>query len=276
MIKKYVLNQKNRIQKQTQKFESFSEENQENVRSSLKYSLSFKNISLLRNVTREPIHCIEDNYSKSKVCFFSEYNILYVAFQMTVSIRDMLFDLDMRVTKWPYFINRKRSFVHRGFAHKYFRLRSKYLEFVKEYVTNYPNTQIILTGHSLGGALALLAASDEKSNISSYVKNVFAFGSPEIGHKIWAQNIENLYTSEQIYRLHSLRDLIPKVYNPLFTHVGNEIHLDAIEKSPLVSISHYLFQGIGKYYPSPLFYAELLFGDENMVRQELYLLQQNY
>jgi len=77
-------------------------------------------------------------------------DVALIAFRGTESIRDWITDLNARRVTRPY------GLVHRGFYHAFNDVRTR-LERVLE---SFPERKIVLTGHSLGGALATVAAAE--------------------------------------------------------------------------------------------------------------------
>jgi putative lipase involved disintegration of autophagic bodies len=61
--------------------------------------------------------------------------------------------------KTPYYVDGCNDCeVHRGFLACYNSLRVEINNYLPVMVEKYPNAKIIVTGHSLGGAIAVLAA----------------------------------------------------------------------------------------------------------------------
>ncbi|MCO5572775.1 hypothetical protein L7F22_026534 [Adiantum nelumboides] len=114
---------------------------------------------------------------------------------------------------------------------------------------------IMVTGHSLGGALALLAACDIGANLRSAAAatgkkrrqgvgltvSAITFGCPRVGDKQFKTNVE-YHTASQIWRFSNTSDPVPKVpasipiVQPYATDVGTEIVLDWMA-SPYVDAS---------------------------------------
>ena len=96
---------------------------------------------------------------------------------------------------------------------------------------------ITVTGHSLGAALALLAA-DELSTCCSHMPPiaVFSFGGPRVGNRAYANRIKE--NGVKVLRVVNAQDLITKVPGmPLegmedlpwaaYSHVGSELRVDS-------------------------------------------------
>ncbi len=104
------------------------------------------------------------------------------------------------------------SIVHAGFNHTFNSLRSE--------LTNVINSQsgintIHCIGHSLGGAIANLAADWAANNFSAKIK-LYTFGSPRIGFGQggFSNKLTTKLTTDNIYRSFHATDPVPMV--PLF------------------------------------------------------------
>lgn len=113
--------------------------------------------------------------------------------------------------------------VHKGFA--------KALEVIWDKVTgsldkNVPaDCPLFITGHSLGAALATLAASLRKP------RGLYTFGSPRVGDKDFGATLSGV----GVFRVANNRDMVTTVPPPLpFRHVG-ELHYITHEGGMLVN-----------------------------------------
>ena len=95
-----------------------------------------------------------------------------------------------------------KAFVHRGFQLQYVSLRDELRQTVSEYLENVNPSEILITGHSLGGALANLCAIDLTFNKINFESDdikpikVITFGAPKVGNfefrKIMDENVNCL------------------------------------------------------------------------------------
>lgn len=81
------------------------------------------------------------------------------------------------------------------------------------------NKNLYITGHSLGGALAILAGS----RLQSRVKAVYTYGAPRVGNRKWLKNL--LFDH---HRFVNNNDIVPRVPPILigFRHCGTEKYID--------------------------------------------------
>ena len=86
---------------------------------------------------------------------------------------------------------------------------------------------IWFTGHSLGGALALLAAWRVKveSGDKHWAQGVYTFGQPCIGDRVFATKYDGLLQS-RTFRFVNHNDLVPRLLELNFKHVGQIRYFD--------------------------------------------------
>jgi predicted alpha/beta-hydrolase family hydrolase len=138
-----------------------------------------------------------------------------VIFPGTDSVRDWLTDLRVRKTNWH------GAKVHRGFVQSWTSVAGQVLGAISGAHT------IIITGHSLGGALATLCA-DAAADMGVEVEAVYTFGSPRVGNGSFARQY-NDDLADVTCRVVNARDPVPHVPWMLGTyrHVDTQIYLGA-------------------------------------------------
>ncbi|MCH7606552.1 MAG: lipase family protein [Chloroflexi bacterium] len=112
--------------------------------------------------------------------------------------------------------------VHSGFHNEYLRYRERILE----YVSQQPEKDIYVTGHSLGGALAVLNAFDIAAHTQRLV-TVFTFGQPRVGGAKFRKAYEALVPDT--YRVVLDGDPIARVPGLFleYEHVGKLLQFDS-------------------------------------------------
>ncbi len=119
-------------------------------------------------------------------------------------------------------------YVHRGFLAALEQVWSALEAHLRDLVRRRPERRVWFTGHSLGGALATLAADRFPA-----ASGLYTFGSPQVGDQSFAQDF-----TVPCYRLVNGRDLVPWLppagpYAPpklglaKYRHVGKLKYLDA-------------------------------------------------
>jgi pimeloyl-ACP methyl ester carboxylesterase len=122
--------------------------------------------------------------------------------------------------------------VHTGFLADYLTLRKSTRSAVLELLNAYPTYSIVATGHSLGGAMATLAAADLQEllyrggfNATPQPLTLYTFASPRVGNAAFAQWVTDLLSDGASYRITHARD--PVVRLPFrswdYAHLPHEV-----------------------------------------------------
>ncbi|KEG08384.1 putative lipase [Trypanosoma grayi] len=101
-------------------------------------------------------------------------------------------------------------------------------------LTANPHLPLLVTGHSLGGAMALLAAADLASQSSSVGAvpriQLYTFGAPRVGNEEFADWVTAVFCNggHESYRVTHNRDVVSHVPSMLsgFKHVSHEVWYD--------------------------------------------------
>jgi len=139
--------------------------------------------------------------------------------------------------------------VHWGFQTSWKNTRKEILRYVQENVFLHPDYQLSLVGHSLGGAVAALAALDFKAR--GWNPQVTTFGEPRVGNMALVQYLDNRFDltrqlpsddTQLLYRRVTHVDdpvpLLPLTEWGYAMHAG-EIYISKHSLSPdLVDVNH--------------------------------------
>lgn len=123
--------------------------------------------------------------------------------------------------------------VHIGFNHAFTSMLPEIKAFLKEHSTVTGTVHCV--GHSLGGAVATLAADWIARNKPNPVK-LYTFGAPRVGGSFFASSCTNAIGEENMRRLFHSTDPVPMVPIFPFTHAptrGSTYHLPST--LPLIS-----------------------------------------
>ncbi len=122
----------------------------------------------------------------------------------------------------PFSIAADFGLVHLGFEMMHRRVRGSIAAALSNVAAN---ARITVVGHSLGGAMATLAAVDIKRNLGRQV-DVCTFGGPRVGKFIFRHRFNSEVPT--CYRVTNRGDIVPHVPTMLtgWTHVGEEIEVD--------------------------------------------------
>jgi len=113
--------------------------------------------------------------------------------------------------------------VHKGFYEAYHTTLKAQILAALDDPKNSPGAPILVTGHSLGGALAVVAAFDLSRHHNKTVQEVYTFGQPRVGNRAFA--VAYKATVRNHWRVTHRDDVIPHV--PLvaqgFAHAPHEV-----------------------------------------------------
>jgi hypothetical protein len=111
--------------------------------------------------------------------------------------------------------------VHAGFLSAYSSVREKTLKMISDYVLRTAASgKIIVCGHSLGGALAAIAAIDIMCHLEPAQKSrvqVISFGSPHVGDQAFATLFDSIVPS--CTRVVTVYDPVPNVLSGRYVRV---------------------------------------------------------
>ncbi|MDB9525573.1 lipase family protein [Oscillatoria sp. CS-180] len=107
---------------------------------------------------------------------------LYIVFRGTEKGTDWINNFQFRKKIYPYGDETTTDVrFHQGFMTAYFAVRDRVLKVVNEF----PDCAVTVTGHSLGGAIATIAALDIQYNITQHTEqpiSLHTFGAPRVGN----------------------------------------------------------------------------------------------
>lgn len=141
-------------------------------------------------------------------------------FRGTESITDACIDLSF--IKQHFRDSAPGVKVHSGFLYQYNDIFDKLVRIFDN------NKKIIFTGHSLGGALATLAAADCKHFAQNYITCV-TFGAPRVGNYHFVKYFNRVVHQSERYVLGD--DIVTQNPKILYYHVKGLIHLET-KKAP--------------------------------------------
>jgi triacylglycerol lipase len=171
-----------------------------------------------------------------------------VAIRGTKTIWDWLGDFD--AAPLPWIVDPTIGLVHMGFALVYEHIRSSVRQLV---TTKCPGVKNIwVTGHSLGGALAVLAAFDILKNTVGIVPQVYTFAGPRVGDLKFNGSFNAVIPV--CNRIVNFMDVVPQVpLPPLYDHVGLETAVHGGFRPLDVTYAHHLttyLAGLQKLAPA--------------------------
>lgn len=127
---------------------------------------------------------------------------IIVSFRGTKSDTDWV--ADALVTQKPYPFTANSGNVHNGFLSIYESCRDTIMDTLSQ-LSSYKT--LLITGHSLGGALAVLHMLDARVNISFSHYELYNFGAPKVGDRAFC-NYYKIQVANS-FRLVNLFDIVP-------------------------------------------------------------------
>jgi triacylglycerol lipase len=145
---------------------------------------------------------------------------IVVVLRGSESSQDNLIDLQIGQKQFPYGPGK----THAGWTHLYHAsshpqippLRTQIMTTVLKCLRKFPNRTVYLTGHSMGGSVATMAALDMALNFS--IKPVvITFVSPKTGDSVFVQAYDRAI--EHSIRVANEWDIVPRLLPPNYKHV---------------------------------------------------------
>ncbi|MCJ1403638.1 hypothetical protein MMC11_006861 [Xylographa trunciseda] len=132
--------------------------------------------------------------------------------------------------------------VHDGYWKSWHEIKDKIVPLVKRAVKEHPEYRIIITGHSLGAAVATIAAAEIRMIGPHYMKftELYSYGSPRIGNRALAAFLST--QSKLSYRITAADDPIPRMPGAIlgFRHLSPEYWIPTRPDDPSAAEIHVL------------------------------------
>lgn len=141
-----------------------------------------------------------------------------IAFMGTRTLDDVIDNINIRPRNWPTY-SKQCGKVHGGFAYHTLNLSEK--KILKDFTNDYDD--FIVSGHSLGGAIATLYASLLVSQ-GKKIDSVYTFGAPRIASKRFLNIYKKQYLEDITFRYVIDGDPVSR-FTPIYMHLGKEITL---------------------------------------------------
>ena len=178
------------------------------------YLSNFQLSGVLRNDTLDTL---------AVVGIATDRSAIVVAFRGSATGRNWFFNALFGMSPvWPEMPCPPDAAVHHGFKAGYESLRKSLFLQVAKLTASHPGVRrILVTGHSLGGALATMAALDFSVRYPAFSVFMYTFGAPAVGNEAFADCFAR--TVQTSYRLVNPNDVIALVLLPNFKHVPQVI-----------------------------------------------------
>lgn len=184
----------------------------------------------------KPINALKGPFIDTQAFVCADSDVLLIVFRGTeaMDLKDWLTDAQFNLTDGP--IKNTQNEVHRGFHEALDAAWPQLESAIAELRT--ANQAIWVTGHSLGGALATLAAArlslgDGVKNQQLDVQGLYTFGQPRTGNRSFVTAFDQQF-KERSFRFVNNNDIVaevPPMGLPLrYWHIDRLIYIDADEK----------------------------------------------
>ena len=151
----------------------------------------------------------------------------FAAFMGTASLYDALTDINTGVI-----IGHTGAHVHQGF----YRAFDSVLHELRQFAAGLKGVNVVhCVGHSLGGAIATLAADWLRASGSVSRANIYTFGSPRVGLSMFSEKCTGRVLAGNVYRTHHETDPVPMVPTWPFFHVPQS-GADYLISSPVAAV----------------------------------------
>lgn len=147
-------------------------------------------------------------------------NIIIFSFRGATPSAGRNWITDLNAQRMPY-PGLRGATVHKGFYNAYLSVARQVNLAAKSLLANCQNCQIYVTGHSLGAAVATLAAADLFALTPDIT--LYTFGSPRVGDQAFATYFDKIVPDA--FRIVHKNDIVPHVPQRFlgFRHVSQEI-----------------------------------------------------
>ncbi|KAI9029623.1 Alpha/Beta hydrolase protein [Phycomyces nitens] len=133
--------------------------------------------------------------------------VINLVFRGTSSLPNFVADFEFIAQTYPPVSGAK---VHTGFYKAYMEVQKDVVSSMIEQITAYPNYQVVVSGHSLGGALATIGALDLYQRDTRFnAKNlaIRTYGGPRVGNPTFAYYVTG--TGIDLERTVDRQDIVP-------------------------------------------------------------------
>ncbi len=159
----------------------------------------------------------------------ADENIIITCFRGTQELKDFLTDIKLKPVPGP------QGNVHRGFKKGLDDVWGEMLQFISEIRSQ--NQSLWFCGHSLGAALACLAASEycfgQQQHECQHVRGIYTIGQPRTGNHSFS-SVYNQHLADRSFRIVNNADVVPHLPPPglifRYRHINQEIYINRNDK----------------------------------------------
>ncbi len=166
------------------------------------------------------------NTSSSQACVISHDDYVAAVFRGTDELADWLDNVNVKSMPGPF------GEVHRGFYEALMDVWPNMRQAIRQIrEEESPRRPLWLAGHSLGGAMATIAASMLADDDEPFF-GVYTFGSPRCGDKEFARVYRNDGPQQRTFRFQNNNDIVTRVPARVmgYRHVGQLVYISEDQK----------------------------------------------
>lgn len=168
-------------------------------------------------------YVVEDSGVRALQGYDGYSNTVFIAFRGSANIQNWIDNIQISKIS-PY--NDTSIEVSKGFYKAYNTIKPELFDNLPSLVDKYNTRRLLITGHSLGAAMATLMSYDIITMFPTYeLLYVFTFGSPRVGNSAFSSSFNNYSKRITHYRVTHYHDIVPHVPEEFlgYLHVSNEI-----------------------------------------------------
>jgi len=168
-----------------------------------------------------PEYIVEHKGIRAIQGYDTKTNTIFTAFRGSSNIQNWIDNIQISKIS-PY--NDETISVEKGFYTAYTYIKLELFKNLDILCEKYSTNELIIAGHSLGGALATLTSYNIMCDYSKYnIVSIFTFGSPRVGNKYFVESFNHYNISS--YRITHYHDVVPHLPEEFigYLHVPNEI-----------------------------------------------------
>ena len=178
------------------------------------------NCPLCENLPIQDVKLIENRKSDIQGYIGIINEKIVVAFRGTRSLTNWINNFSVFLVP---FYNDRKVLVHQGFLNSFNSIKDQIINGIKELIQKYPDYQVSLVGHSLGGCLATITAYFLKSEIPNLNMELITLNSPRVGNIGFVKALKDISS----YRIVNGNDFAAKIMlkEAGYLHTGKEIFI---------------------------------------------------
>lgn len=146
----------------------------------------------------------KDNF-QGLVGYSALYNSIVVAFRGSMDMMNWIDNITF--LKKRAYVEYPNVKVHQGFFWVYRSVATQLIPQVKMLLEAHPDASVMVTGHSLGAAVAAICTFELQFLEKINVEALYTFGEPRVGNSAFSGSLHN--ASINVFRVTHFRDVVP-------------------------------------------------------------------